>query len=81
MNPSKLKKKAVEHESNSDTNLSWRSWNSPQRRGKGTGLVRNTNQEHPNYSNVKIGQNTKKSPGDLRRFVVTLVKYHQLTLV
>ena len=37
----------------------------------------------PNYSIVEIGQNTKKSRGDLRRVAVTqtLVKDHQLTLV
>ena len=37
----------------------------------------------PNYSIVKISKNTGKSPGDIRRVVVTqtLVKYHQLTLV
>ena len=27
--------------------------------------------DHPNYSLIKIGQNTKKSPGDLRRITVT----------
>ena len=27
--------------------------------------------DHPNYSIVEIGQNTEKSPGDLRRFAVT----------
>ena len=38
---------------------------------------------YPNNSIVEIGQNTKKSPGDLRRLAVTLtlVKNHLLTLV
>ena len=27
--------------------------------------------DHPNYSIIKIGQNTEKSPGDLRRLTVT----------
>ena len=27
--------------------------------------------DHPNYSIVEIDQNTKKSPGDLRRLAVT----------
>ena len=27
--------------------------------------------DHPNYSIAEIGQNTEKSPWDLRRFVVT----------
>ena len=36
-----------------------------------------------NYSIVENGQNTEKSPGDLRRFVVTQTpaKDHQLTLM
>ena len=38
---------------------------------------------HPNYSIVEIGQNKEKSPGDLRRLIVTQapVKDHQLTLM
>ena len=37
----------------------------------------------PNYSIITIGLNTKKSPGDLRRLVVTQtpVRIHQLKLV
>ena len=40
------------------------------------------NGDHPNYSILEIGQNTEKSPGDLKRFVVTQtpVGNHQLTL-
>ena len=30
-----------------------------------------TNGDHPNYSIGEIDQNTKKSPGNLRRFAVT----------
>ena len=30
-----------------------------------------TSGDHPNYSIIEIGQNTKKSPGDLRRLAVT----------
>ena len=52
---------------------------------KGTGGLGNkrTSGNHPNYRIIKIGQNTEKSPGDLRRLVVTqtLVRNHQLTLV
>ena len=38
--------------------------------------------DHPNYSIIKNGQNTEKSPGDLRRLVVaqTPRKDHQLNL-
>ena len=39
--------------------------------------------DHPNNSIVENGQNTQKSPGDLRRLAVTQspVKDHQLTLM
>ena len=39
--------------------------------------------DYPNSSSVEIGQNTEKSPGDLRRLAVTQtsVKDHQITLV
>ncbi len=42
-----------------------------------------TSGDHPNYSIVENGQNTEKSPGDLRRLVVTQtpVKDHQLMLM
>ena len=38
---------------------------------------------HPNYYIIENGQNTKKSPGDLRKLAVTQtpVKNHQLTLM
>ena len=53
--------------------------------GTGTGSLGNkkTSGEHPNDSFVEIGQNTEKSPGDLRRFAVTQtpVENHQLILV
>ena len=39
--------------------------------------------DHPNNSIVENGQNTEKSPGDLRRLAVTQtsVRDHQLTLI
>ena len=39
--------------------------------------------DHPDYSIIKISQNTEKSPGNLRRLAVTqtLEEDHQLTLV
>ena len=44
--------------------------------GTGTGGLRNKriSGDHPNYSIVEIGQNTKKSPGDLRRLAVAHMK-------
>ena len=42
-----------------------------------------TSGDHPNDSIVGNGQNTKKSPGDLRRLAVTQtpVKNHRLPLM
>ena len=41
--------------------------------GTGTGGLGNkrTSGDHSNYSIIKNGQNTEKSPGDLRKLVVT----------
>ena len=75
----------MEHETDSDTNCSWCTWNNPRTIGKGTGRLRNkkTNKHHPDHSIAKIGQNTEKSPGDLRKIAVTQtpVKNNQLILV
>ena len=56
-----------------DTYCDWRGWNGSQRLGKRAGRIRNRrrNRDHLNYSIVKIGQNTEKSPGDLRKLAVT----------
>ena len=42
-----------------------------------------TSGDHPNNNIIENGQNTEKSPGDLRRLAVTQtpVKDHQLTLM
>ena len=42
-----------------------------------------TSGDHPNYYIIENGQNTEKSPGDMRRLAVTQtpVKDHQLTLM
>ena len=66
-------KKTVLHESDVYTNYNWCSSNSHQRISKRTrGLENNrTSGEHPNYYITEIGENTEKSPGDLRRLDVT----------
>ena len=55
------------------------------RSGTGNGGLRNKRMigDHPNYNIIKIGPNTDKSPGDLRRFPVTQIprEDHQLMLV
>ena len=50
--------------------------------GLGLGNKR-TSESYPNFSIIKFGQNTEKSPGDLRRLAVsqTQVRNYQLTLV
>ena len=77
-------KEAMEHKSNYDTSYNSCARNGPQRHGKGTeDENRRTSQDHSNDSIIKIGQNTEKSPGDLRRLTVThtYVKDHLQTLV
>ena len=73
----------MEYERDGDTNYNWSAWTDPQKLGKGRLRIKYRNRDHPNTSIVEIGQNTKKSPGDLRRLAVTQtpVKDHQLTLV
>ena len=52
---------------------------------KGTGGFRSKRMggDPPNYCIIEMGQNTEKSPGDLRRLVVsqTLVKDHYVTMM
>ena len=63
----------MEHENDGDVNCYWCFWNNPQRIDIGTGRVGNqrVSGNHQDYSIINIGQNTEKSPGDLRRFTVT----------
>ena len=53
--------------------------------GTETGGLENkrTSGDRPNYSIIEIGENTEKSPGDLRRLAViqTPVRNHRLTPV
>ena len=73
----------MEHEGDGDTNSNRLIRNGTHRLSKKTERVDNlkTIRDHPNY-NI-IGQNTEKSPGDLKRFAVaqTPVKNHQLIQV
>ena len=75
----------MEHEGNDYTNRDWCIRGSNKRTIKGTGELGGwrTDGDHPDYSIVKNGYNTEKSPGDLRRFVVTQtpVKGHQRKLM
>ena len=75
----------MEHEGDGDTNCNWRTWNYLQRIGKGTSRLRylRTSINYPDYSITKTGQNTEKSPGDVRKLAVTQppMKDYQLTLL
>ena len=75
----------MDYESDSDTNCNWGARYSHQRVGTGNGGLGNkrTSGEHPNDSFIKIGQNTEKIPGDLRKPAVIQipVRNYQLTLV
>ena len=73
----------MEHESDGDTSCNWHARYSHQRIHTGGLGIKRSSKDHPNYSIVEINQNTKKSPGDLRRLAVTQtpVKNHQLTLM
>ena len=63
----------MEYESESDTKCNWCAWYSHERFDTGTGGLENKRAigEHANYRIVEIGQNTKKSAGDLRWFAAT----------
>ena len=69
---------------NSDTNCCWCTWNDPLMISIGTWRFRykRTSSDYPNNSIIKIGQNTEKSSGDLRKFTVlqTPERNNQLTL-
>ena len=75
----------MDHEDDSDTNCGWCTWNNPKRIGKESGRRGNkkTNRDHPDNCIIKIGQNTEKSLGDLRRLTATqtLVRKYPLTQV
>ena len=65
--------KAVVQESDDYTNCNWYTWYNHRRIGKGTGGLGNNrvSGDHPEYCSIEIGQNTEKSPGDLRKLAVT----------
>ncbi len=75
----------MEHESDDYTNCNWYPWYCHKKVDTRTGGLGNkrTSGDHPNYGIIKISQNTKNSPGDLRRLAVTQtpVKDHQLMLM
>ena len=74
----------MENESDDDTSCKWRTRYSQQRIDTGTGGLGNkrTLGDRQHYSIIEIGQNSEKSPGNLRRLAVTqtLVGNQRLTL-
>ena len=73
LRPCQRTKKPREYEGNGDTYCNRCTWNRHKRLLKGAGKVGNrmSSQDHPNYDIDKIGQNSEKRPGDLRRFDLT----------
>ena len=75
----------MENEGNGDTSCGWCTRNNPKGNSKGTRRHGNkrTSRDYPDYSIIKIGQNTEKSPGGLRKVAVgqTLSENRQLMLV
>ena len=57
--------------------------NVPKYMVKGTGRAgnRRSSRDHPNHGIAQIGQNTEKSPGDLRRLSVTRTPVKDLKLM
>ena len=66
-------KKTIEHESDQDTNCNMHVLYSPQKNFTGIGGLGNkrTRRDYPNYTIFEIGQNTRKSPRDLKRLAIT----------
>ena len=58
---------ARKHVGDGGTNYGWCTWDNPQKIEENRSFGR----DHPVYSIIKIGQNTEKSPGDLKRPNVT----------
>ena len=69
----KNKNKSMKHEDDGDTNCSWCAWNNPYSIGKRIGRLgyQRTSGDHPDYSIIKIGQNTEKNPGELWRLFIS----------
>ena len=65
-------KKTLEHESDGDTNYNWCTWNNSKRIDKETRRLGNkmSSGDHPDYSIIKIGKNTEKSPEGLRSLTI-----------
>ena len=63
----------MEHAGDNYANCNWCVWSSISRITKGTRELKSwrTSRDHPNDSIIENGQNTEKSPEDLRRLAVT----------
>ena len=74
----------MEHESDGDTNSNWCTRYTRQKIDARAGRLGNkkTSANYPNYTIIKIGQNTQKSSGEFLRLAVTQTpeKNHQVIL-
>ena len=72
----------MEHESDKYANCDWCSSYSDRRMIKGTRGLEERSGNHQNYCIIKIGQNSEKSPGDMRHAVTqTPMKNQPLMLM
>ena len=78
-------KKSEKKDNDNYTTRDWYFCYSHQRIIKETGGLGSSraSEDHPNFNIIEIGQNTKRSPGDLKRLAVTQtpVKDHLLKLM
>ena len=63
----------MEHKGDSDTHWVCCTFNNPEKIGKGSGKPENkrANWDHPDYCIIKIGRNTERNTGDLKRLAVS----------
>ena len=83
LEPHQRTKHAVKHQTNRDASCNWRAWDGPKRLGKG-GELKIGRRIETIQTTLFLGSgwDTEKSPGDLRKLVVsqTPMKSNQLTL-
>ena len=67
----------MEYERDGDTDFNKYTRNNPKRHGKGTGTLvkKQTSENHPNFSIIKINENTEKSPGAMWKLAVAQTRY------
>ena len=68
----------MEHESDGYANCNWSIRNKWMVKGTGRQGNKRTRRDHPYNSIIKNGQNTEKSPGDLKRLAIAQTPVERL---